>query len=54
MDLKRKSISCQKACYQILEMDLDAGFMRQKIGDMGEKVYYRSVIGLYQNIRSKT
>ena len=34
--------------------NLDAGFMRQKIGDMGEKVYYRSVIGLYRNIRSKT
>ncbi len=28
--------------------NLDAGFMYQKFGDMDEKVYYRSVISLYQ------
>ena len=33
--------------------NLDAGFMWQRIGDMNEKVYYRSIIGLYQGIRSK-
>lgn len=31
--------------------NLDAGFMRMTAGDMNEKVYLRSVIGLYQNIR---
>ena len=33
--------------------NLDAGFMYQRHGDMNEKIYYRSVIALYQNIRSK-
>lgn len=31
--------------------NLDAGFMPEKTGTMDEKVYYRSVIGLYQNLR---
>lgn len=31
--------------------NLDAGFMREIYEDLDEKVYYRSVIGLYQGIR---
>lgn len=31
--------------------NLDAGYMRQKIGDDDEKKYYRHVIGYYQGIR---
>lgn len=31
--------------------NLDAGYMREIDGTLDEKVYYRSVIGLYQNIR---
>lgn len=31
--------------------NLDAGYMRQKIGDDNEKEYYRHVIGYYQGIR---
>lgn len=31
--------------------NLDAGYMQEIDGDTNEKVYYRSVIGLYQNIR---
>jgi len=34
--------------------NLDAGFMYQRNGDMDEKVYYRSIIGLHQNVRSKS
>ena len=31
--------------------NLDAGYMCQRDGSMDEKVYYRSVIGLYQGVR---
>ena len=31
--------------------NLDAGFMRKRENTTAEKVYYRSVIGMYQNIR---
>ena len=31
--------------------NLDAGFMREIYEDLDEKIYYRSVIGLYQGIR---
>ena len=31
--------------------NLDAGFMREIYEDLNEKIYYRSVIGLYQGIR---
>ncbi len=31
--------------------NLDAGFMEEVNADLNEKVYYRSVIGLYQGIR---
>ena len=31
--------------------NLDAGFMREIYEDLDEKVYYRSVISLYQGIR---
>lgn len=33
--------------------NLNAGFMKVKEGDMNEIIYYRSVISLYQGIRSK-
>jgi hypothetical protein len=31
--------------------NLDAGFMRERDGTIDEKAYYRSVVGVYQNIR---
>lgn len=31
--------------------NLDAGFIRERIGDDDEKKYYQHVIGMYQNIR---
>lgn len=31
--------------------NLDAGYMQERDGTMDEKVYYRSVIGLYQSLK---